>query len=154
MNCHFIQNQISAFIDQELNPEEKKSLRHHVLTCPECHAQYQEILELKNYLECMTQPELDGFDICASLKLRLSVEESSFITRAVHKWYWLNRLSLIAACVSVFFVTTVILFPTEDDNSRNYAASDPGLSVSPVSVDQNLSIDQSVTVYQAASIFP
>lgn len=154
MNCHFIQNQISAFIDQELNPDEKQILRHHILTCPECHDHYQEILQLKNYLENINQVELANFDFCASLKLRVSAEESSIITRTMHKWYWFNRLGLIAACVSVFFVTTVILFPTEERNDRNFAASDSGLSVSPVSCDQNLSLDQSVTVYQAASIFP
>ena len=37
MNCNRVQNLLSAFIDEELSPQDKRELRRHLFLCSECH---------------------------------------------------------------------------------------------------------------------
>lgn len=154
MNCHYLRNQMSAFIDQELAPEEKRQLRSHLFSCPECHAEYQELLQLKNHLENLAPPEFYDFDFSMSLRLRLTNEESALLPSVASRWYWLNRIGLITVCLTVFFVSAAMLFPAEEDSRLRASVPDANLAATPVSMDRNISIDQSVTVYQAAAILP
>ncbi len=180
MNCSHVQNLISAFMDCELDAEEKRELRQHLFTCPECSIIYQELINLKNCLQNLA-PEPLSFDPVGNLHLRLVNEEHSLI-RQVGKFFWFSRAGLVTACLSVFFLSTWVLFPTNNQASQNAAAHsarnsvlnetdynstfkatsisnrrrNSEVTVKPVSIswDQNFSIDQSVTIYQASLILP
>lgn len=152
MNCQHTQNLISSFIDHELSAEETRELRKHLFTCSECENEYQELLHLKEFLENVVQEPLD-FDPLENLHSRLLKEEVSLFSFSSHK-IWIRRLGIVAACFVIYFVTSAILFPNNRDTSPQLAVKRSQLYSTPVAWDQNISIDQSVSVYQASLILP
>ncbi|MGE5581926.1 MAG: anti-sigma factor family protein [Bacillota bacterium] len=151
MNCNHVQNLLSSFCDRELSADETRELRKHLFTCPECDREYQELLMLKRYLENIVAEPLD-FDPMENLRARFLETECSFLPPSP-KMVWLRRLSLVAACIAIYLVTTSLLFPPTQ-NGPKLAAERPRLLTAPVSWDQNFSIDQSISVYQASMILP
>lgn len=107
MNCSHAQALISGFIDSELDPEEKRELRQHLFSCPECEVEYQQLLTLKNCLGNL-QAESCDFEPLLKLKERLADERTLFNP---YRGYWFKRLGLVAACLSAFFISTMLLFP-------------------------------------------
>jgi anti-sigma factor RsiW len=152
MNCQHVQNLISSFIDRELDAEETREIRKHLFTCSECDREFQELLHLKNYLENLIQEPTD-FDSLQNLHARLAEEEHSILPPS-YRMIWVRRLSIVAACFVVYLVTSALLFPSDRSNTRQLAIERPEFSATPASWDQNLSIDQSVSVYQASMILP
>ncbi len=150
-NCQHVQNMLSSFMDRELTVDETRSIRKHLFSCPECDLEYQDILQMKNLLENII-PEPYDFNPMDNLRCRIQAEENSFFPVS-SKMVWFRRLSLVAACVAIYLVTTSILFPASQ-NSTRLAAQHSNLKNAPVSLDQNFSIDQSVSVYQASMILP
>jgi anti-sigma factor RsiW len=151
MNCQHAQNLISSFIDHELNAEETRELRRHLFSCSECDREYQEFLRLKTFLENVIQEPYD-LDLIQNLHSRLLKEEYSFIPSS-HQNVWARRLSIIAACFAIYLVTSAVLFPT-NRKTPQLAAQRSQFNTTTVSWDQNVSIDQSVSVYQASLILP
>lgn len=151
MNCPHVQNLLSAFIDCELDAEEKRELRQHLFCCPECGMAYQELLDLKNYLQNMS-PEPVPFDPLNVLHIRLVSEERSLIGQ-FSKFFWFGRVGLVTTCLGVFFLSAWLLFPIDRNFNRNLAQN-TNLTVNPVSLDQEFSLDRSVTIYQASMILP
>jgi anti-sigma factor RsiW len=151
MNCQHVQNLLSSFIDRELNADETRELRKHIFTCPECDLEHQELLRLKSYLENIIQ-EPYTFDPIQNLHSRLLAEEHSFLPSS-YRMVWVRRLSIVAACFAIYLVTSAVLFPA-DRNTPQLASRRSNLIATPVSWDQNFSIDQSVSVYQASMILP
>ncbi len=43
MECHKVQKKLSAYQDRELDAEEEKAVRTHLLSCHSCHRQYEEL---------------------------------------------------------------------------------------------------------------
>jgi predicted anti-sigma-YlaC factor YlaD len=167
MNCPHVQNLISAFIDCELDVEEKRELRQHLFYCPECSAGYQELLEIKECLQNLTAVSLH-FDPLQDLHLRLSAEQHSLV-RQVGKFFWLGRVGLVTACLTAFFLSSYFLFPAKPMGTSNLATNNtirtqpqikafevPATSpkTNSASYDQDFSIDQPVNVYQASFVFP
>lgn len=168
MNCPHVQNVISAFIDCELDVEEKRELRQHLFSCPECNNDYEDLLQIKECLQNIAAVSLH-FDPLEDLRMRLSAEEHSFIRHA-GKFFWLGRAGLVAACLSAFFLSTYFLFPGGSPGAANLTANDPARNRSqqtrafanpatpprtnPSAYDMDFSIDQPVTVYQASFMFP
>jgi anti-sigma factor RsiW len=152
MNCQHAQNLISSFIDHELSAEETRELRKHLFSCSECENEYQELLHLKEFLENVIQEPLD-FDPLVNLHSRLSKEEDSFFPFSNHK-IWVRRLGIVAACFVIYFVTSTLLFPDNRNNIPQLSVKHSELNSTPVAWDQNISIDQSVSVYQASLILP
>lgn len=171
MNCPHVQNLISAFIDCELDVEEKRELRQHLFGCPECSAGYQELLEIKECLQNITAVSLH-FDPIEDLHLRLTAEEHSLV-RQVGKFFWLGRAGLVTACLTAFFLSSYFLFPASNlagtsnlatTNNSTTNRPQPQMKVfgvpatpsktSPVAYDQDFSIDQPVNVYQASFVLP
>ena len=148
MNCQHVQNLLSSFIDHELNADETRELRKHLFTCPECDLEHQELLRLKNYLENIIQEPYD-FDPMQSLHARLLEEEHSFLPSPSDRIIWVRRLSIVAACFAIYLVTSSLLFPAKLTIHQHAQ-----FKSAPVSWDQNFSIDQSVSVYQASMILP
>jgi anti-sigma factor RsiW len=80
MNCHTVQNFLSALIDCELDHELKREIRKHLFSCPECSAVYQELQNVKNCLENLDEPSLTD-DPLNQLFERLKVEKHMLIQR-------------------------------------------------------------------------
>lgn len=150
MNCAHAQALISGFIDAELDPEEKRELRQHLFSCPKCEVEYQQLLALKNCLNSLPAEPYD-FEPLLGLEKRLSEERLLFNS---YRRYWFKRIGLVAACLSAFFISTVLLFPAKREDTAGYLAEDSNLTVNPVSFDQNLAADQAVSVYQASLVQP
>jgi hypothetical protein len=152
MNCHFSQTLISAFIDRELDAEEKRELRRHLFSCTECNLEYEEFQKLKSCLENLTQ-EPFTFDLVDRFRSRLVTEERSVFS-AASRLFWFSRLSIVGACLVIFFISTLMLFPVNQDSDISLARGPKAPPSVPGSLDQNFSLDQSVTVYQASFILP
>ncbi|HBF35792.1 MAG TPA: hypothetical protein DDW50_00545 [Firmicutes bacterium] len=152
MNCQHAQNLISSFIDRELSADETRELRKHLFNCSECEIEYQELLHIKDFLENVIQEPFD-FDPLESLHSRLLKEEDSFFPFPSQK-IWIRRLGIVAACFVIYFVTSNILFPSHGNTSPQMSIQRSEFKTSPVAWDQNISIDQSVSVYQASLILP
>ena len=171
MNCNHVQNLISAFIDDELSVEEKRNLRRHLYFCTKCHLEYENLQKLKDCLNDLNQEDCD-YDLLAGFELRVAEAEHSFF-QETNRFLMLGRLGLVTGCVTLFFFSTVALFPNAPSSSRLAQRSQPveltpstgPITVNQVemstfiddgidSVDQNLSLDEPVTVYQASSFLP
>ena len=155
MNCNRVQTMLSAFIDRELDHDEKQELRAHLCSCKECNDEYQELLQLKS---CFTNIAMETFSCSAlaNLKSRLATEETSFIGIHTH-FVSFGRFSLVATCLAIFFVSTLVVFPLEQSLTKRFTAKNTSPSAMPASVsslDENFSIDQSVNVYQASLVLP
>jgi Predicted transmembrane transcriptional regulator (anti-sigma factor) len=151
MNCQHAQNLISSFIDRELSSDETRELRKHLFSCPECDREHQEILRLKSCLENIIQEPID-FDPMQNLRSRMREEEFAFLPPSSKK-IWVRRLSIVAACFAIYLVTSALLFPN-NRAAAQLAIRHSELNSPPVAWDQNFSIDQSVSVYQASLILP
>lgn len=152
MNCQHAQNLISPFIDRELSPEETRELRKHLFSCCECESEYKELLHIKEFLENVIQEPLD-FDPLKNLHSRLANEEDSILSFSNHR-IWIRRLGIVAACFVIYFVTSALLFPDNRNAIPQLSVKNSQLKNAPVAWDQNISIDQSVSVYQASLVLP
>lgn len=171
MNCNHVQNLISAFIDDELSADEKRNLRSHLFFCPDCHLEYQNLLKLKDCLNDLNQEDCN-YDLMAGFRLRVAEAEHSFF-QETNRFLMLGRLGLVTGCVTLFFFSTVALFPNRPSSGQLAQTREPeelappanSITVNQVemssfiddgidSFDQNFSLDEPVTVYQASSILP
>jgi hypothetical protein len=156
MNCHTVQNFLSAFIDCELDSELKREIRKHLFSCPECSAVYQELQNVKTCLESLDEPvlELDQF---SQLFSRLKAEKHMLIYRP-SLILWGPRLLVTAACVGIFFLSALTFFPlsSKNNNAASLANRNPGNNhfEAQDSFDRSFSFDQSVTIFQASAILP
>lgn len=152
MNCQTARNLISAYIDCELSPEQRQGLRNHLHHCQECHSEYQQLLTIKSYLEGSSCAAPVEFDSLNALHARIDQERLAFITEN-SKLYWSTRIFMMTACLAAFFLATFMLFPIKSVSSK-IARQQPSWTGPESSIDQTISIDQPVTVYQASLIFP
>lgn len=172
MNCNHVQNSLSAFIDNELSAEEKRELRHHLFLCSECHTEYQNLLTVKSCLNNLNREQCNC-DILMGFKLRVAAAEHSFF-QETNRFLMLGRFGLVTGCVTLFFISTIALFPTNssgnqvaqyDSQPKTPTASAESVRVNqgdilsriedPIDpIDQDFSLDEPVTVYQASSILP
>lgn len=172
MNCNHVQNLLSAFIDDELSAPEKRELRSHLFFCSECHSEYQNLLSIKDCLNNLN-PEQCNYEPLIAFRLRVADAEHSFF-QETNRFLMLGRLGLVTGCITLFFFSTVALFP--NGSSRNQLSqytpqlgdrtpSAKAIRVNQIqiegtvenaidSIDQNFSLDEPVTVYQASSILP
>jgi anti-sigma factor RsiW len=154
MNCHTVQNFLSALIDCELDHELKREVRKHLFSCPECNAVYLELQNVKNCLESLDEPDLPD-DPLNQLFERLKVEKRMLIRRP-SLVFWGPRLLVTATCIGVFFLSALAFFPLSSPKNASLANQgqiSDNLGPSD-SFDRNFSFDQSVTVYQASAILP
>lgn len=152
MNCQTARNLISAYIDCELSPDQRQGLRSHLHHCQECHLEYQQLLAVKNCLEETSYSALVEFDPLNALHVRIEQDRLAFIPEN-SKIYWSTRILMMTACLVAFFFATFMLFPIKSVSSK-IARQQSSWSTSEGTIDQNISIDQPVTVYQASLILP
>jgi anti-sigma factor RsiW len=154
MNCHTVQNFLSAFIDCELDSELRREIRRHLFSCPECNAVYQELQNVKNCLECLDEPTPE-YDQLSHLFARLKTEKCLFVQQP-SLMIWGPRLLVTAACIGIFFLAAVSFFPAASSNNASLANRDQihDHYDAADSFDRSFSFDQSITVYQASALLP
>lgn len=150
MNCQTVRNLISAYIDCELAPDQRNELRHHLFECAECENEYRQLLAIKKCLENSCQEPFD-YNCLSALYRRIENEKLSLIPENT-KLYWGSRILMMAACLTAFFISTFILFPPKDQIPSHLARKQ--ILNSEETIDQNISIDQSLNVYQASLVLP
>ena len=114
MNCHRVQSLLSAYLDQELSSEERRLIRNHIFKCPVCAQCFEELSRIKKYLGSLEPPRpqinlLDDFLYC-KLQVNDSVD--------TNPWIWGKGLTLTAACIFLFLLTSFYLFPVNSTNRR------------------------------------
>lgn len=112
MNCHRVQSLLSAYLDQELSSEERRLIRNHIFNCPVCAQCLEELSRIKKYLGGLEPPppQIDLIDHFFSYKLHISDAVDS------NPWEWCKRLTLTAACIFLFLLTSFHLFPVTNTN--------------------------------------
>ena len=114
MNCHRVQSLLSAYLDQELSVEERRLIRNHLFNCPVCAQCFEELSRIKKYLGGLEPPrsQIDLVDhfLCYKLHVGDSVD--------TNPWVWGKRLTLTAACIFLFLLTSFYLFPVSSTNRR------------------------------------
>lgn len=120
MNCDRIQNLLSAYLDQELTPEERRMVRKHLFSCPSCSELYEELTLVKGSLGRLEPPEFCNNYLERLEKMVLFYYDGVSLTALNHTLFWGKRLLLTAACILLFLLTSLLLFPTP--TSPNFAA--------------------------------
>ncbi|NLW55765.1 MAG: zf-HC2 domain-containing protein [Firmicutes bacterium] len=109
MNCHRVQNLLSAYLDQELSSEERRLVRNHIFHCPVCSESYEELNKIKYFLGNLEPPTPE---IEPVFKFSLTHPEP-FGAGSAHynTLFWGKRLLLTGSCVFLFLLTSFSLFP-------------------------------------------
>lgn len=109
MNCHRVQSLLSAYLDQELSPDEWRQIRNHLFNCSLCAKHYEELTSIKNFLGNLEPPSAQT-ELLAQIRHTFG-PVPSFSTASL---IWSKRLGLIAACVFLFLLTSFYLFPNNN----------------------------------------
>lgn len=111
MKCDEVRNQLSLYIDGEIEEEEKELIEEHLENCPECKKEleeYKKLIQMLNELPNEEPPE--GY--CKRLHKKLKEEAESNITNITEmpiqttkrKFGWKKYSSIAAALVLVMLV--------------------------------------------------
>lgn len=119
MNCFRVQSLLSAYIDQELNAEDRRQIRTHIFNCPECSRETESLQAVKNVMGRLSAPETPHNVL---FLVRQEVNGVNVQWSASHSYFDGRHLMMTAACVSLFLVTSLLLFPNRSqDNSGMHA---------------------------------
>ena len=120
MNCFRIQTLLSAYIDQELDAEERRLLRSHVFNCPDCSREMESLLAVKKIMGRLTPPEPLGDPL---FLVRQELDAPHYGQWSLPHPYLNGRhLTMTAACISLFLLTSLILFPNRPQDKNNMTA--------------------------------
>jgi hypothetical protein len=108
MNCHRVQNLLSAYLDQELSSEERRLVRNHLFHCPVCAESYEELNKLKIFLGNLEPPTLK---LESLFKIALTYPQPLSAEAHYNPFLWGKRLLLTGSCVFLFLLTSFSLFP-------------------------------------------
>jgi len=111
MNCHRVQSLLSAYLDQELSPEERRLIRNHLFNCSLCTTNYEELATVKSCLGNLEPPPTQ-LELLAQICRTNFRSAPSFRTAPL---IWSKRLGLTAACVFLFLLTSFQLFPVNNN---------------------------------------
>lgn len=138
MNCHRVQSLLSAYLDQELNGDERRELRTHLFQCPVCDREYRALADLKQLMGSLSAPVPPESLLTA---FHQHINGAGAATLSGPWWaYNIRHLSLTAACFSLFLLTSLLIFP--QNASKLEIASEKGISPIPVSHGENVSLPQ------------
>lgn len=105
MNCERVRNLLSAYLDQELPPEEARLIRAHLVTCGACHRELEAEAALKEALGGLASCEAPE-DFLPSLLKRLECERT-----AARSWFpvCLFRYAAVGAAAAALALAVVPL---------------------------------------------
>lgn len=110
MNCEKASSLLSAYLDHELTPEERRLLRLHLLECTECAEELRELEALKGLLGRLSVPCVPSF--IPWLRSRVAEEETMDEEPAfVWQHPWFRRTCAAAALLLLFGLGSWLLSP-------------------------------------------
>ncbi len=107
MSTHRLQQQLSAYLDGELVPDEIAEVRRHLTDCPSCQEELEGLRLVKTALAGLKQPELPA-DFAAGVWARIERSPAQAVTRWAGPWAWLRRPALAAAAVALAIVLAAV----------------------------------------------
>ena len=124
MNCVKMNNLLSAYLDHELTPEERRQLRLHLIDCHQCVDELRELEEIKEALGCLDVVRIPS--IIPWLEARLNAgqgEEPTPVFIWQHPWF--RRTCMVAALLLLFGLSSWLLLP--DKNRPGQSGAFPSL---------------------------
>ncbi|NLG84502.1 MAG: hypothetical protein GX493_07870 [Firmicutes bacterium] len=141
MNCEKASRLLSAYLDHELTPEERRLLRLHLLACAECNEELRQLETIKGSLARLCVTSVPSF--LPWLRARLAEEEAILADeeRPVFVWQqpWFRRTCAAVAFLLLFGLGSWLLSPQRQKGpvpSQNGLPSLPEASW--VNVERNL----------------
>ncbi|HHZ20648.1 MAG TPA: hypothetical protein GX391_09100 [Firmicutes bacterium] len=122
MNCHRVQNLLSAYIDRELDLDEQRALRNHLYQCPNCEKEYRSLVLVKQAMGGLYPPSPPA-DSVALFKQQLAGTMTCIYTKHSPFFLW-RHAAMTAACFGLFFATSLWLFPKNNLPINGSMASD------------------------------
>lgn len=114
MNCQKASNLLSAYLDSELTPEERRLLRLHLLACTECADELHELEQIK-----VTLGKLSIVNVPAVLPwLRIHLAAAGSVEEPqpfVWQYPWFRRTCAVAALLLLFGLSSWLLSPQRQD---------------------------------------
>ncbi|MGQ9778639.1 MAG: anti-sigma factor family protein [Bacillota bacterium] len=113
MNCEKASRLLSAYLDHELTPEERRLLRLHLLACAECNEELRQLEAIKGSLGRLSVTSVPSF--LPWLRSRLAEEEESLHEedRPTFVWQqpWFRRTCAAVAFLLLFGLGSWLLSP-------------------------------------------
>ena len=143
MNCHRVQNLLSAYLDQEISSEERRLIRNHIFKCPTCSKSYEELSNIKSFLGNLEPPTLE---MNSPPNFSLSLEEIIAHDFSNNPLMWGKRLFLTSGCVFLFLLTSFYLFPVNEPNNlvKKQELSSPSSNSTPYQIARKQQTDSLV----------
>ncbi len=107
MSAHRLQQQLSAYLDGELAPDEMAEVRRHLSDCLTCQEELEGLRLVKSTLAGLKQPELPA-DFVAGVWERIEQPSAQAVSRWADPWAWLRRPALAAAAVALAIVLAAV----------------------------------------------
>ncbi|MGE5550170.1 MAG: anti-sigma factor family protein [Bacteroidota bacterium] len=134
MNCQKASSLLSAYLDRELSPEERRQLRLHLMGCSECTEEMRELEELKATLSYLSVPAIPS--VIPWLRAQLAANAPAEAPVLAWQQPWFRRTCAVAALLLLFGLSSWLLLP-QRRASPNYSNPLPLLpDTSWVSVDR------------------
>ncbi|MBE7053100.1 MAG: zf-HC2 domain-containing protein [Ruminococcaceae bacterium] len=121
-NCRKYKNNISAYIDNELDKNQKHDFENHIKNCAKCQSEYSKILLISDSLSENTIEAPQGF--MASLKGRIATEEVNK-KKSFYKYFNFKTCSAVfAICLlAISFKTPLYDNLNKVENDRGFVES-------------------------------
>lgn len=107
MSAHRLQQQLSAYLDGELAPDEMAEVRRHLTDCPDCQEELEGLRVVKTTLAGLKQPALPT-DFAAGVWERIERSPADAVSRWTAPWAWLRRPALAAAAVALALILAAV----------------------------------------------
>lgn len=93
LDCSIIQEYLSAYVDDELPPEQREAVQEHLAVCPQCRGELARLTRLEEVLEALPSP-LPPPELIDQVLARLSRRQV----------FWWRSLALAASLLIGFFL--------------------------------------------------
>ncbi|HEY9869653.1 MAG TPA: zf-HC2 domain-containing protein, partial [Candidatus Obscuribacterales bacterium] len=109
-DCALIQNELSAYIDQEVATLRHRSITAHLLDCPNCRGLFNQLSEVGDLVRSSYQPAFpDNFNLWPEIKAKIQV--LPFAPKAKPKSrIFTNRLYLVGAAAVILGIAGSLTF--------------------------------------------
>lgn len=124
MNCHKVQNLISAYVDCELSGMDMLAIRQHLSDCPECMSEFESLLKVKKAFGAFNAkcPSEDlSVRICRRLDLVPKPANERLLAVLQERFIFApSRLRLAAVGMTIFAIA--LMFKAGQMSTNNYTS--------------------------------
>lgn len=140
MKCELIKEQLSAYLDKELNPEEKIQVERHLGECPACKKELEELsltVETISSLPRLSAPQ----DACCEIKAKIQHAHPVYQKPALHIRFFKPVAILTATAAGLLIAFYALITPNVKTTEYNQQAETDMSSVNapaePMAIKQN-----------------